>query len=373
MPRPFEGARTKINKIKGRGYRVTVFYPDKTQHQKHYPTLEKAQQYQAAQTHNLKKLGEVTFERAIRLYEKERLAEGLGEKAAKEDYVGRYQGDVLLEHGLINRPTLRRKQGVAPAPCKLPCKCPHDGPPLAADTHRNYLSEAKTFLRWCTEKEFVGKNVLEGVVGKGRRNPGGHGRNKFTTKKELRALYRTCLSHAAKGDEGAIGVLFALLFGFRASEVATRQCRHVDEETWTIEIDPEAAKTDASDRDNEVPQVLRPILLSIMKGKRFDQFLFGDGVTPHDKDWVTDSLKVLCPRAGIKIVNAHSLRGAHLDLAKKAGQTAHAICEQLGHTDERTGQKSYTSQMGRKAARRSTQATVLEVLDGGRVDDQEVG
>jgi integrase len=401
MPREFEGARTKKHWIEARRqWRITTIFQDKTQRVRHFDKESTADLYRAERNKELSRLDEVTFERGIRLYEKERMIDArnrgdgavravletsrrmlevfrrmkgmrigaLTEKRAKEEYLGKWQADVLLEHGLINRPTLRRKKGVDPAPCKLPCRCPHDGPPLKPDSHRNYLAEAKTFLRWCVEKEFVGTNVLEGVSGKGSRNPGGLGRNKLGTKKELRALYRTCLELAAEGDERAIGVLFALLFGFRASEVATRQCRHVDEETWTIEIDPDAAKTDASDRDNEVPLVLRPILLDLMKGKRADDYLFGEATNggPHDKDWVTDSLKVICPKARIPVVNAHSLRGAHSDLAKKAGQTAHAICAQLGHTDERTGEKSYTSEMGRRGARRATQATVFEVLEGGK-------
>ena len=43
----------------------------------------------------------------------------------------------------------------------------------AVDTHRNILSEAKTFLAWCVgRKRWMPSNPFEGIKGTGRRNKG---------------------------------------------------------------------------------------------------------------------------------------------------------------------------------------------------------
>jgi hypothetical protein len=46
------------------------------------------------------------------------------------------------------------------------------GKPLAEDSHRNILAEAKTFLKWCTGKGYLRGNPLEGVQGTGKRRHG---------------------------------------------------------------------------------------------------------------------------------------------------------------------------------------------------------
>jgi hypothetical protein len=46
------------------------------------------------------------------------------------------------------------------------------GRPLAVDSHRNILAEARTFLKWCTGKGFLRANPLEGVEGTGKRRHG---------------------------------------------------------------------------------------------------------------------------------------------------------------------------------------------------------
>ena len=47
------------------------------------------------------------------------------------------------------------------------------GKPLAPDSHRNLLAEAKTFLGWCTtEQRWLKANPLIEVVGRGRRRHG---------------------------------------------------------------------------------------------------------------------------------------------------------------------------------------------------------
>jgi hypothetical protein len=406
MARPFSGARVERRKIEKNGrpmWRIRTVYPDKIVKNRHFEIGDpKVDEYQKKKERELDQLDEVTWERAINLWRSERLADPNLEKETvnetdrrlreyfrpvlssrvaaitykryKELYHGRWDADRLLEHGLRNRPTMRRRGNPATwKACKLPCRCPGEGPPLAPDSHRNYLLEVGTFIRkCCLEKGFLREDPSKdsksgnGVQGHGERNHGGLGKNRLG-RKELRALYRTAVLMATtEGDERAVAVLFLLLFGFRSFEVTSRQCRFIDEETWTIEVDPDAAKTDASDRDNEIPQVLRPIVLRMLKGKRGEQYFFGDGDKPFDKDWLRDGLHAVCDRAKIKRVHPHSLRGAHEDLCKRAGKTAEEIDRQLGHSDKKVGGRSYTSEMGRRGARRAKQRIVLDVLEGGK-------
>ena len=44
--------------------------------------------------------------------------------------------------------------------------------PLAVDSHRNILAEAKSFLRWCVGKRWIHRNPLDEVTGMGRRRHG---------------------------------------------------------------------------------------------------------------------------------------------------------------------------------------------------------
>jgi len=44
--------------------------------------------------------------------------------------------------------------------------------PLAVDSHRNILAEARTFLKWCMGRGYLRANPLEGVEGTGKRRHG---------------------------------------------------------------------------------------------------------------------------------------------------------------------------------------------------------
>jgi site-specific recombinase XerC len=95
----------------------------------------------------------------------------------------------------------------------------------AVDTHRNALSEAKTFGAWCVKKGWIATNPLADVTGVGQRNRG----KKQLRIDEARKLVDVCLRKANEGDEGAVGVLTAFLLGLRASEVTDRVVRDLDD------------------------------------------------------------------------------------------------------------------------------------------------
>lgn len=47
------------------------------------------------------------------------------------------------------------------------------GKPLAPDTHRNALAQAKSFLAWCVKRGWIAANPLASVEGIGKRRPRG--------------------------------------------------------------------------------------------------------------------------------------------------------------------------------------------------------
>jgi integrase len=410
MARTFEGPTVKKTWIESRRkWRVLTIYPDQEPAAKHYADEADADAYVLDRQRHLARLDEVTWGRAIALHKKERIAEGLRSSTVNETdrrlrdffrlvlnspcastkprrfrefYHGRWEGDRLIEHGLRNRPTRKVKKGEtreepdAGWGCELPCKCPGEGPPLKPDSHRNYLLEVHTFIRkTCLPRGFIGEDpfdktneLKEPLRGTGKRNKGGLGEN-ILTRKELRAIYRQCLLLGPEGDKGAVAVLFALYFAMRVKEIVTRQGRHIDEETWVVEVDKKTGKTKNADRGLVIPKRLRPVVRKMIGGP--EDFIFvGRGGKSHRRpQWVNKSLKRICVLAGVDPTRAkaHALRGAHNDLAEQDGQTAAAIERQLGHkAGGRTREESYQSDMGRTAAQRKKADTVFKVLEGGR-------
>ena len=266
-------------------------------------------------------------------------------------YRGKWDGERLVEPGLMQRLT-------------------KTGKPMAVDSHRSCLADAKTFLGWCVDDGIIGSNPLAKVKGQGKRRHGGKGRTDLGTK-ELRAFYRKALELAETDGndderERATGALTALLTAMRASEIVSRRVRHLDDEEWTLRVDFASAKTEESIRMFDVAQVLRPLLMRLVKGKGPEQFIFGDGDRPHWRDWVRKSVRMVCTKAKVRYATAHAMRGAHTDIAREGGATGDLVAKQLGHTDSSITERSYTS---RRSAARSKQALGLEVLEGGRKEE----
>jgi integrase len=275
----------------------------------------------------------------------------LSEDRCKELYAGKWDGERLLEHGLVTRPTSKKRDAEGRS----------IGPPLAVDSQRNVLAECKTFGRWWVAQAWVATSPLEAVKGEGKRNHGGLGKT-VLRRKEIRAFYRCVLIRARAGDERAIAALLALLLGMRATEIVTRQVRDLDDEDWVLGVDKDHAKTGASERGMEVPKILRPMLARLIKAKGPDQYIFGDGNKPHWRDWVRKSIRALCIGAKVPLETAHGMRGAHTDLAREAGATGELVARQIGHEDESTGERSYTT---KRTAAGSKQRRTLRVLEGG--------
>lgn len=205
------------------------------------------------------------------------------------------------------------------------------GQPVKPDTHRNTLAEARTFLGWCVEQKWLKQNPLQAVKGVGRRQ---HGKVQLRID-EGKRLTNKCLEQAALGNDGAAAVLVALLMGFRASEVISRQVRDLDDDARYLWID--RGKTAAAQRRPEVPDVLQPHLRRLAHGKRPTDKLFGH----HVRDWVRECAAKLCDQAGVPRVTAHGLRGMCSTLAIDSGQASHAVAAMLGHASPSVTEKSY--------------------------------
>ena len=77
------------------------------------------------------------------------------------------------------------------------------GKPLATDSHRNILAEAKTFLKWSVGKGYFRSNPLEGVEGTGKRR---HGKPQLRID-EARRWQAKAMQLADDGEAGAIAAL----------------------------------------------------------------------------------------------------------------------------------------------------------------------
>ena len=321
MPRPRKDARVLKRWIERRGkWRVVACLPDGRRVARDLGAEADADRLVAQLEARLARANETTVERAVLLYSRHLAKKGnkpgsiedtlyrlrtffgpvlkvrvssLSATRCQELYAGKWDGDRLLEHGLVTRPTSKKRDAEGRA----------IGPPLAVDSQRNILLESKTFGRWWVSQGWAGESPLEEVKADGKRNHGGLGKT-VLRRKEIRQLYRHAIERARAGDERATGTLLALVLGMRATKIVTRQVRDLDDEEWILGVDMEHAKTDASERGNEVPTILRPLLARLTKGKRPDQYIFGTGDKPHWRDWVRESIQRLCVSAKVRYPTA---------------------------------------------------------------------
>jgi integrase len=272
-----------------------------------------------------------------------------------------------LYEDLRSRPTPRSLARAAKHPDK------YKPEPLAPDTHRNILSQTKSFLEWCVKKGWISENPCADVEGLGARRPRGKSLGKSGNElrvKQARAWYRKALELADGGDEGAIAALVALLLGLRASEIVSRKVGDLDEDELPGDLlwIPDS-KTPAGRRTCEVPEVLRELLVECADGKAAECYLFecerphevGLG-KPHGRDWVLDQVHRVCELAQVPKVTAHAMRGLTATIAGERGVISHIVADALGHEHERTTEHSY---MRRGAKQAGTNRRGLTVLEGG--------
>lgn len=223
------------------------------------------------------------------------------------------------------------------------------GKPLAVDSHRNYLAEAKTFLVWCVEQRWLPKNPLAEQKGFGRRN---HGKEQLTIEEARRWL--TVAMHLAPSEDGAIAAALLLLCGLRSSEVGDRVVRDVDDRGRVLRIP--LGKTLAAARVVAIPNSIQPHVTTLCQGKAPTARLFGQ----HWRDWPRHWVQKICDLAQVPRVCAHSMRGLHATLALQAGQTPHVVAATLGHESPSTTLQSYAAAGSAEA---SSSVRALRVLE----------
>lgn len=241
------------------------------------------------------------------------------------------------------------------------------GKPPSADTHRNALSQVKTFLGWCVERGWLRENPAAQVKGIGKRRPRGLSLGKAGNElrvAQARAWYGMALFKANQGDEGAIGALVALLLGLRASEIVSRRVADLDTDRAAGDLlwIP-CSKTPAGRRTLEVPEVLRELLVRCADGKAAERFLFeSEPGKPHWRDWLRKNVARMCKLAEVPIVTAHAMRGLLATISAERGLAGHLIASTLGHEDERTTMRAYARP---GAAATGANRRGLVVLNGG--------
>jgi integrase len=223
--------------------------------------------------------------------------------------------------------------------------------PLAVDSHRNILAEARSFLKWCVGKRWLARNPLDEVTGVGKRK---HGKAQLRID-EARRWQARALAFADEGEQGAVAAMMSLVMGMRASEIITRVVRDLDDDGRLLWI-PET-KTEAGKRTLPVPEFLQPYLRGIATGKKPTDLLFGR----HWRDWPREWVQRICKTAKVPKVTAHGMRGLHGTLAVERGATTHVVAQALGHESETTSRESYIS---REAITGADQRRVLDVLTG---------
>ncbi len=220
------------------------------------------------------------------------------------------------------------------------------GRPLAVDSHRNILAEARTFLNWCVKpQQWLKHNPLADITGQGKRR---HGKPQLRID-EARKLRAVCHNKAALGDDGAVAVLLAMLMGLRASEIVSRTVRDVDDDGRILWVDDNdsvgfSPKTEASKRPVQVWEEVRPYLLNRSIQKQSDTLLFpAEAGGAHWRDWVRKQTRRLCKIAKVPVVCAHSLRGFSATLNLLSGVPLAQVAASLGHESGSTTLQSYAA------------------------------
>lgn len=219
----------------------------------------------------------------------------------------------------------------------------------AVDSHRNALAAAKAFGAWCVKAGHLKASPFDAVEGSGRRKRG----KPQLRVNEARKLIAVCLDEASAES---IAVACALLLGARASEIAQRTARDLDDDGRLLWI-PDS-KTLAGRRCLEIPELLQPHLLRIARGKGGTAPLFGD----VDRHWVRHHCLRLCKIAGVPEVTPHGLRGTAATIATPNGAVSHQVAAALGHASTAITARAYVD---RTSAAQATQRAALRVLVGG--------
>lgn len=260
----------------------------------------------------------------------------------------------------------------------------------AVATHRNSLSQAKTFGAWLVTGRYLDENPWEGIRGKGKRERGKPQLRRVEARRWLQAalgvaiwgVEAVCLlvhpepyveqqirrnDTWAPASDRAVAALCALFLGFRCTEIVRLRVRDLDAtEEFGDTIVLDRSKTRAGERTIEVPAVLRPFLIQRARGKLPGAWLFPatrSETGRHDRNWPRHQVQWICELAGVPRVCAHAMRGMVATFAFRAGAVGELVARYLGHESVTTTLESYALP---GAGDDATRTRGLQVLQGGR-------
>lgn len=201
----------------------------------------------------------------------------------------------------------------------------------AADTHQGALAAVKAYFEYLRKHtKAIEVNPWADIDPRGRKNK----RKPQHRIDDAVKLYEH-LSGLAMDSDGALGVLIALVLGFRAHEVVGITKGDLDAGgtvLWAARS--HEGKTSTATRPLKVPEVLRGPLM-----KRAE--LRSGRLLPYRPGWVRDNAKKLCTAAGVPMVGAQALRGTNATLALEAGLAPELVARSLGHTNSKITKASY--------------------------------
>lgn len=314
----------------GRGYRLYFSRAGKKCATETVATREEAERLKRALVRELETLEGLTIEVALMQYERHLVDKGNKAQSVKGTLLRMREFFPDQQRSLRSLTpkdggTLYRRLVTEPRKAT--------GKPLAADSHRNYLAEAKSFLRWCVAHGWLAASPLAHVIGQGRRRRG----KAQLGIDEAQRLSATALERVREGDVGALAVLVLLHMGLRAGELVNLRVRDLDHGgriLWIREAtDSEVShlKTPAARRAPKVPACLQAPLLLLAAGRKGNEKLFGQ----HWRDWPREQTARLCKLAGVESVTAHGLRGLKATLSLLGGEDPDVVARSLGHTSSK--------------------------------------
>ena len=236
--------------------------------------------------------------------------------------------------------------------------CGKTGRPRSVATQHATLYLARKLYEHAVAQGYVRENPFAHIKRQGRPNVG---KTQLRIDEARKFIDITIRYYEETRHPLAVGALVALMMGMRTSEVMDRAVRDLDNGGRLLWID--AGKTKNARRHLEVPDLLRPYLLELAKGKTPSEPLFGCGTTGKQRRRPTmwAFVQRMCDRAGVPRVCTHSLRGLFATLAVQSGAVTHAVAASLGHGSFAMTQRHYAQPSAVANAATARVSGILEV------------
>ena len=195
----------------------------------------------------------------------------------------------------------------------------------APSTARSGIQECKSFWVWLAEEELISGQPWDHKLLK--RLPKAFPKRKRVRPQfridEAATLYQYLLG-VADSDPAAMVALLCLTAGFRLGEVLGLQARNVDAGGSIVWV---SGKTDAADRQVEIPSPVVPLLLHHKRDLKGLTLVF-----PFTSDQVRPRIKRHYEAAGVPVLDVHALRRTNSTLRIVGGQSPNVVIGALGHT-----------------------------------------